>query len=330
MSRKRIFVVDDDHDILELVATYLEQEGYEVITATGGRHIVSYVQEIQPDLIILDIMLPDMDGIEICVELRKFTHVPIFFLSGKTAEIDKIVGLTIGADDYISKPFSPRELVARVKAHLRRYTRVPKTVLHFPGLEIDLANRHVYANNKMVPLSNKEFSLLAQLAQHPKRVFQVEELFELIWGEQSYGDARTVMVHISNLRKKSSRIRPIPSTLLPFAGTATNSMTGRLPNQPAPPPVPHPTRRNGLYDVSHWKNKRPNSRSPIPVKPIHDVNKKKRTSNKARPHLHPVIGTCFMKNDVQPCCRLLSGARYQTDVQAAHKWNTTSGEYARC
>lgn len=208
MSRKRIFVVDDDHDILELVATYLEQEGYEVITATGGRHIVSYVQEIQPDLIILDIMLPDMDGIEICVELRKFTHVPIFFLSGKTAEIDKIVGLTIGADDYISKPFSPRELVARVKAHLRRYTRVPKTVLHFPGLEIDLANRHVYANNKMVPLSNKEFSLLAQLAQHPKRVFQVEELFELIWGEQSYGDARTVMVHISNLRKK---IEPDPA-----------------------------------------------------------------------------------------------------------------------
>jgi len=238
---KKILVVDDDPDILELVETFLAQEGFEVITQSSGNQIVSLVRETNPDLVILDVLLPDVDGMEICKELRRFTQAPIFFLSGKNTEIDKIVGLSIGADDYIGKPFSPRELVARVKAHLRRYASNlemahQKPILRFPGLEIDLTTRNVYVNNKLVNLSNKEFALLAQLAKNPRRVFQVEELFELVWGEQSYGDTRTVMVHISNLRKKIEPDPTNPAYIITVRGIGYkfNDSTAHWTHEPFP------------------------------------------------------------------------------------------------
>ncbi|MNI08641.1 Transcriptional regulatory protein YycF [compost metagenome] len=213
MSGEKILIVDDEPEIVELISLYLIREGYEVISANNGHQVFDIVIQQQPDIIILDIVLPGMDGIEVCRQLRKTHNTPILFISCKSEDIDIILGLSMGGDDYITKPFSPSQLVARVKAHLRRNSIIdqqkedPQRLL-FPGLEIDLISHLVKVNGQSISLSAKEFDLLSLLAKTPNRVYKIEHLFELVWSLNSLGDPRTLIVHISNLRKK---IEPNPA-----------------------------------------------------------------------------------------------------------------------
>ncbi|GAB2671157.1 response regulator [Paenibacillus thermoaerophilus] len=212
MARERILVIDDEPEISELIRLYLTREQYEVYTAPNGQYIEEQIRSFCPDLIILDILMPGADGLELCRQIRKWTNVPVIFVSCKAEDTDKIVGLTVGGDDYITKPFSPGELVARVKAQLRRQSMLPghnrpKTLV-FGDLTVDLSAHEVKIGGQTVPLSATEFSLVVKMAEQPGRVFSIDELFDLIWGADHMGDTRTVMVHISNLRKK---IEPTPA-----------------------------------------------------------------------------------------------------------------------
>lgn len=210
MAGETILVVDDDEDIREIITMYLEKEGYHAASASDGKQALSYAFSIKPDLIILDMMLPGLDGIEVCQELRKRISTPIIFLSCKSTPGDKSIGLIAGGDDYMSKPFDSVELLARVKAHLRRSRMLENSngadasssLICYPGLTIDLNSYTVIAAGQEVILSPKEFQLLALLAQNPNSVISNEQLFQSLWGTDSLGDYRTVMVHISNLRKK--------------------------------------------------------------------------------------------------------------------------------
>jgi DNA-binding response OmpR family regulator len=213
MTGHKILVVDDEPEIVELIKLYLERDGFEVITCDNGQQALELVLMHRPSLIILDILLPDMDGIEVCRQLRKNDPTPVLFLSCKSEGIDIILGLSMGGDDYMTKPFSPSQLVARVKAQIRRSTMLDQhrsglQVLRFPGLEIDLASHIVKVNGKPVQLSAKEFDLISIMAKTPNRVYRIEQLFELVWSLDSVGDPRTLIVHISNLRKK---IEPNPA-----------------------------------------------------------------------------------------------------------------------
>lgn len=213
MSPARILIVDDEPEISELISLYLTKEGYTVLTAENATEAIKVTEDSNPDLIILDILLPDQNGIEACQELRKLTVAPILFVSCKDEDQDKIQGLRAGGDDYMTKPFSPGELVARVNAHLRR-NRMLRTVqqtkqrICHPGLEIDAASYTVTIDGEEITLTSREFELLELLARHPNQVFTPEQLFDLIWRENSLGDYRTVVVHISNLRRK---IEPDPA-----------------------------------------------------------------------------------------------------------------------
>ncbi|WP_445486843.1 response regulator [Niallia sp. 03133] len=214
MEREKILIVDDDDDIKEVLSLYLHKEGFQIFCAFNGYEALKIIDANEPDLIFLDIVLPDLDGFEICQLIRKKTDVPIVFLSSKDDDVDKILGLRIGGDDYVTKPFSPGVLIARIKAHLRRSRqnrsqwngneKIEKRegVLSFPGLSIDMESCVVKKNNTPISLSAKEFQLICLLAKNPDRVYPIEQLFQHIWGEESLGDNRTVMVHISNLRKK--------------------------------------------------------------------------------------------------------------------------------
>ncbi|MCZ8522915.1 MULTISPECIES: response regulator transcription factor [Paenibacillus] len=207
MPGEKILIVDDEAEILELISLYLKKEGYEVLTSTNGPDALAIALEHRPDLVILDILLPEMDGIEVCRQLRKTSNTPILFLSCKSEDMDIILGFSIGGDDYITKPFSPGQLVARVKAHLRRSQLMEQHKeesqhLTFPGLEIDMLSRSVKVDGTLVPLSSKEFDLLLHLARSPGKVLSLEQLYKLTWGVDSNGDTRTLLVHISNLRKK--------------------------------------------------------------------------------------------------------------------------------
>ena len=225
MAGERVLVVDDEPEISQLLSLYLAKEGYEVSVAGDGDQAIEIVRREKVDFVILDVLLPGLDGIEVCTELRKMTDVPIVFLSCRDEDIDKVMGLVAGGDDYITKPFSPRELVARVKAHLRRYRMVSvakekgrPSSLRYDGLEIDLDSCDVKVKGELVYLSHKEFELLSLLAQNPDRVFSADELFEKLWKMQSFGDIRTVMVHISNLRKKIERNPAAPEYILTVRG----------------------------------------------------------------------------------------------------------------
>ncbi|MCW3489705.1 response regulator transcription factor [Dethiobacter alkaliphilus] len=214
MSGEAILVVDDDEDIREIISLYLQKEGYQVSCAKDGHEAVQMALLDNPDLIILDIMLPGLDGIEVCQEIRKKLSAPIIFLSCRSSPLEKSMGLTAGGDDYMSKPFDAVELLARVKAHLRRNRMLQNVnsinnVLEFSGLTIDLNSYSVTVGGQLAVLSPKEFQLLAMLAQSPNTVFSSEDLFESLWGTASLGDHRTVMVHISNIRKK---IEPDPAS----------------------------------------------------------------------------------------------------------------------
>jgi DNA-binding response OmpR family regulator len=198
-----ILAVDDEPNILELVKLYLEREGYRVERATTGREAISKLS-VNPALIILDLMLPDIDGLEVCKQVRARSAVPILMLTARKEDVDKIVGLEMGADDYLTKPFNPRELVARVKAILRRAqagTNSPE-VIEAGSLRIDLGRHEVTAGENQVTLRSKEFDLLVALAQNLGHVLSRERLIEVVWGYDYYGETRTVDVHVSHLREK--------------------------------------------------------------------------------------------------------------------------------
>ncbi|MBW7474112.1 response regulator transcription factor [Paenibacillus oenotherae] len=210
MNTSRILVVDDEPDIIELISLYLERDGFDVHYTDNGEDAIRLAAELKPDLIILDIQLKNIDGIEVCQNIRASSEVPILFISCKSDDTDIIHGLTVGGDDYMTKPFSPSQLVARVKAHLRRQSVIDQSkaaveleeVLVFDGLIIDIPARSVHVRDKEIALSTKEFDLLVQLAQAPNRAFSLDDLYTVVWGHESMGDTRTLMVHISNLRKK--------------------------------------------------------------------------------------------------------------------------------
>lgn len=204
----RILIVEDEMAIAELEKDYLELSGFEVeIENSGDQGLLRALKE-EFDLIILDLMLPGMDGFEICKNIRSEKNIPILMVSAKKEDIDKIRGLGMGADDYITKPFSPSELVARVKAHLARYERLigdsarENEVIEIRGLKIDKTARRVYVNNEEKSFTTKEFDLLTFLAENPNRVYTKEELFQKIWDMDSIGDIATVTVHIKKIREK--------------------------------------------------------------------------------------------------------------------------------
>ncbi len=204
MNNTRILVVDDEPIIISTVQAYLEREGYTVLAASDGPTALKVASTLQPDLIVLDVMLPGMDGIEVLQQLRQKSHVCVMLLTAKTDEMDKIVGLTMGADDYLTKPFSPRELVARVKAILRRgrSASADDSVLTFRHLRVDPGARRVWKDHEPVELTSIEFALLYALAQRRGRVLSREQLIEQVWGYDYYGDERVTDVHIWRIRKK--------------------------------------------------------------------------------------------------------------------------------
>ncbi|MBI2906410.1 MAG: response regulator transcription factor [Chloroflexi bacterium] len=199
-----ILIVDDEKNITELAKLYLAREGFKVETAYNGKEALEKVKSRRPDLIVLDLMMPEMDGWEFCRSLRKVSDIPVIILSARDEEVDKIAGLELGADDYITKPFNPRELVARVRAVLRRYNgaQQPQKVLNVGDLRIDLAGRSVYVRGKPVELRAKEFDLLSALAKSSGEVLEREKLLETVWGYNFYGDTRTIDVHVASLREK--------------------------------------------------------------------------------------------------------------------------------
>jgi DNA-binding response OmpR family regulator len=200
----KILVVDDEKHILELARLYLTREGYEVEGLGDGSQAVARFGQVKPDLVILDIMLPGSDGLSICKEIRKQSQVPIIMLTARDEVTDKVVGLEVGADDYLTKPFHPQELVARAKALLRRAKIEPDQpkLIRAGKLEVDLERHEVRYGKERVQLRPKEFDLLTLLARHPGRVFQRSELLDLVWGYDFPGYTRTVDVHVQQLREK--------------------------------------------------------------------------------------------------------------------------------
>lgn len=204
----RILIIEDETAIAELERDYLELSGYEVTIEENGAKGKRIALEEEYHLVILDLMLPGCDGFEICRAIRETKDIPVLMVSAKKDEVDKIRGLGLGADDYITKPFSPSELVARVKAHLQRYERLvgsgirENKVVQTRGLRIDKTARRVFVNEEEKPFTTKEFDLLTYLAENPNRVFSKEELFRAIWDMDSVGDIATVTVHIKKVREK--------------------------------------------------------------------------------------------------------------------------------
>ena len=205
---KRILIVEDEESIADLEKDYLELSGFEVEVANDGETGLRRGLAVEFDLIILDLMLPGVDGFEICRQIRGQKNTPIIMVSAKKDDIDKIRGLGLGADDYMTKPFSPSELVARVKAHMDRYNRLigsttqKNDIIEIRGIKIDKTARRVWVNGEEKTFTTKEFDLLTFLAQNPNRVFTKEELFRKIWDMESVGDIATVTVHIKKIREK--------------------------------------------------------------------------------------------------------------------------------
>lgn len=208
-DESKILIVDDDGAIRNLIARQLTQEGYVTLTASSGIEAIQFMKSSHISLVILDVMMNGMDGVETCRRIRQFSHVPILMLSAKDTDVDRTIGLTVGADDYLNKPYSSIELLARVRAQLRRAaffedTQLPleEDVLLIKGLEIRRSERRVLLYGQEVSLTRKEFDILILLAQNPGKVFSLEELFERVWGEIYFESNNTVMVHIARLREK--------------------------------------------------------------------------------------------------------------------------------
>jgi len=207
MSKGQVLIVDDEAGIARLVSMYLEREGFSTITAKTGAEALDLVVSRQPSLVVLDIMLPDIDGWEVCREIRRSSDVPIIMLTAREGDEDKIVGLELGADDYVTKPFVPRELVARVKAILRRANAVPSSeksqaLIDFGALSIDMDKREVRLDGEVISLRAKEYELLVELARRPGVVFSRERLLQDVWGYDFFGDSGTIDVHVRRLRAK--------------------------------------------------------------------------------------------------------------------------------
>jgi len=208
MSEKvKILIVDDDEHIAELVSLYLIREGYETREVYSGDEVLKSFKEFNPQLVLLDLMLPGMDGYEVCRELRRISNVPVIMLTAKGDTFDKVLGLELGADDYVVKPFEPKEMIARVKAVLRRYESKEKPeqssrVLNFTNLEINMDNYTVIYKGEELNFPPKEFELIYFLAQRPNQVFTRDQLLDKIWGYEYIGDTRTVDVHVKRIREK--------------------------------------------------------------------------------------------------------------------------------
>lgn len=210
MKQPRILVVDDDKEIVGAIKKRLELEGYEVVPAYNGLEALDVLMEQEIQLLIIDIMMPGMDGLSATMKIRESKNIPIIILSAKTEESDKILGLSMGADDYVSKPFRPDELVARVKSQLRRYLQLgsktskeeDKNQLTLGGLVLDLDGKCIYVDGEPVKVTATEFKILNLLMKHPGRVFSAEEIYERVWEEAAYATENTVMVHIRRIREK--------------------------------------------------------------------------------------------------------------------------------
>ncbi len=207
MAKQKVLVVEDDPNTNDLVRLQLETAGYDVVCAFGGRQALNSARDERPDIILLDLVIPELDGLEVCREVRRFSNTPIMMVTGRDDEFDRVLGLEMGADDYVTKPFSPRELVARVRAVLRRSntTSTPddQQVLNLPGFYVNLLSREVKVNEQRIDLTPKEFDLLWHLASNRDRVFTREQLLKQVWDyDEFFGDERTVDQHVKRLRRK--------------------------------------------------------------------------------------------------------------------------------
>jgi DNA-binding response OmpR family regulator len=204
MAKETILVVDDEHHIVELAQMYLEQAGFSVESAEDGQEALTRARHLRPALVVLDLMLPGLDGWEVCRRLRSESDVPIIMLTARSDEVDRIVGLELGADDYVTKPFNPRELVARVRAVLRRYQKSvqPGRAVTVGQLNIDPASREAHLGDRTLKLRPREFDLLLALAEHQGLAMSRDQLLDLVWGYDFPGGTRTVDAHISHLRAR--------------------------------------------------------------------------------------------------------------------------------
>lgn len=223
MIDKKIMIVDDESDLLDLLEKALKMEGFQnIIKVINGKEAIETCRTDRPDLVILDVMLPDMDGYEICKQIRNFSHCPILFLSSKNDELDKILGLAVGGDDYVTKPFSLKEVVYRVKAQLRRsgYQKNAEknNVIKVGDLTIDIEGCRIVKNDRPLNLTAKELGILLYLADNLGRVISRESLYEAVWKEDSYGCDNIIMVHIRRLREKLEENAAIPEYLLTVKG----------------------------------------------------------------------------------------------------------------
>ncbi|SDM14109.1 two-component system, OmpR family, response regulator MtrA [Corynebacterium mycetoides] len=214
----RILVVDDDPAINEMLTIVLESEGFETKPVTDGAEAVGAFEEYDPDVILLDLMLPGMNGVDICREIRKESSVPIVMLTAKTDTVDVVLGLESGADDYITKPFKPKELIARVRARLRRTEEEPAEILTVGDLTIDVPQHMVTRNGEEIGLTPLEFDLLLEMARKPNQVHAREELLESVWGYRNASDTRLVNVHIQRLRSKIEHDPENPEIILTVRG----------------------------------------------------------------------------------------------------------------
>lgn len=224
MAREKILIVDDEIEILELIESCLMEDQYQILTAQNAKSALEFIEAEVPDLILLDIMLPDIDGIELCLDIRKLTNAPILFISCKSQEMDKVLALSVGGDDFITKPFLPNELLARIKAHLRRSRLSQQTVytpciIEYPGIQVNIDSHEVFVEDESVVLSAKEFEILEILIKNPKRIYSMKQLFQMVWKMDSLdNDARTIMVYISNLRKKIEKNPSNPQYIINVRG----------------------------------------------------------------------------------------------------------------
>ncbi|PEZ06626.1 DNA-binding response regulator [Bacillus sp. AFS018417] len=208
MSKETILVVDDEKEIRDLITIYLKNEGYEVLQARDGAEGLELIKKHQVHLVVLDIMMPKVDGIHMCMKVREVAEMPIIMLSAKTQDMDKILGLTTGADDYVTKPFNPLELIARIKSQLRRYMKMSggfiqnENEIEIGDMKMNIATHEVIVAEEEVKLTPREFSILELLARNPGMVFSADQIYERIWNEQPFQSDNTVMVHIRKIREK--------------------------------------------------------------------------------------------------------------------------------
>lgn len=218
---KKILIVDDEKEILNLLEAVLKKEGFRhIYTCTTGKGVIHMCRQVQPDLILLDIMLPDLDGYSVCEQIRQFTFVQIFFLSAKNEDLDKILGLSIGGDDYITKPFSPKEVAYKMKAFFRRnqYKEKNPNMYQFGDITIDEAQGTVLRAGTLLTLTAKEFNILLFLIKNPNQIFSKARLYEAVWGETYLGNDNIMMVHMRHLREKIEDNPSKPNYLITVRG----------------------------------------------------------------------------------------------------------------